>query len=289
MIAPSLKPFSLVAASAVMWAMAASAQPVPTPAARAASGVPAAPAAAPAVGAQRQASRPPASPGPAAAPSPAKDKAKASPLGAFGGGSKEPIKIDADRLDVFDRENRAVFTGNVVAVQGESTIRCTVLTVLYERGGAGGPKPAIPAAGATNDAIKQIDCTGPVTVVSKEQVGTGDNAVFDRVANKIVMLGNVTLSQCQNVTTGDKLVYDLNTGVANIESLASAAGPGRVRALFVPGGADAQGNQGCKAPGQAASPAASPAATPAPSAPAQAAQVKPDVKPAGRPRAAQTN
>ena len=44
---------------------------------------------------------------------------KESPFGAVGGG-KEPIKIDADRLDVFDRENKAVFAGNVVAVQGDT-------------------------------------------------------------------------------------------------------------------------------------------------------------------------
>ena len=35
------------------------------------------------------------------------------------------MKIDADRLDVFDRENKAIFAGNVVAVQGDSTIRCS--------------------------------------------------------------------------------------------------------------------------------------------------------------------
>lgn len=232
--------------------------------------------------AQRQASRPAATPAGAAA-APARDKAKPPALGGFGGSAKEPIKIDADRLDVFDRENRAVFTGNVVAVQGESTIRCTVLTVAYDRGGQGGaPKPAVAAAGQTNDAIKQIDCTGPVTVVSKDQVGTGDNAVFDRVANRIIMTGNVTLSQCQNVTTGDKLVYDLNTGVANIESAMSAAGPGRVRALFVPGGGEGQANQNCKGgPTPAAAPAAPPPATQA----AQARpEARPEAKPAGKPR-----
>jgi len=32
--------------------------------------------------------------------------------GNIGGGGKDPIKIDADRLDVFDRENKAVFAGH---------------------------------------------------------------------------------------------------------------------------------------------------------------------------------
>ena len=77
-----------------------------------------------------------------------------SPLGGLGGDSKEPIKIDADKLDVLDKENRAVFSGNVVAVQGETTVRCTVMTVFYEgRGGQGaGAKPATPARSSASNA-----------------------------------------------------------------------------------------------------------------------------------------
>ncbi len=202
---------------------------------------------------QRQANRPQA---PQAAPSP-KDAGKPSALGSLGGGSKEPIKIDADRLDVFDREHRAVFTGNVVAVQGDSTIQCSKLTVLYERPQQGGTRAA-PATGQAESSIKQIDCAGPVTVVSKDQIATGDNALFDRVANKVVLTGNVALSQCQNVTRGEKLVYDLNSGIANFET----APGGRVKALFVPGGGGdekKQQEQGCAQPAQ---PVAAPAPRP---------------------------
>lgn len=156
---------------------------------------------------------------------------RSSALGNLGGNSRDPIKIDADRLDVFDRESRAVFAGNVVAVQGETTMRCTSLTVLYEnRGQPGAPRG--PAGAGGDNSIRQIDCKGPVTVASKEQIVTGDNATFDRVANKVLITGNVALSQCQNVTRGERVVYDLNSGVANVETV-----PGkRVQALFVPGG-----------------------------------------------------
>ncbi len=64
---------------------------------------------------------------PAAQPQtpPAQGGATSTPLGALGANSREPIKIDADRLDVRDKENMAIFSGNVVAVQGKTTIRCT--------------------------------------------------------------------------------------------------------------------------------------------------------------------
>lgn len=158
------------------------------------------------------------------------------------GSSKEPIKIDADRLDVFDKEGRAVFSGNVVAVQGDSTMRCSAMNVFYEggRGAAAaggiaavggvavGGSPASAAPGVPGgDAIKKIECRGPVTITSKTQTATGDRAEFDRKKNKVTLLGNAALSDGPNVTRGERISYDLNSGVANVEG-------GRVRALIVP-------------------------------------------------------
>ena len=166
-------------------------------------------------------------------------KERAVGFGNFGA-SKEPIKIDADKLDVFDKEGRAVFSGNVVAVQGDSTMNCTVMTVFYEQrnqGQNGAQLAAAPGPGAADDsAIKKIDCKGPVTIVSKTQVATGNNASFDRVANKIFLTGNAALSDGPNVTRGERVIYDINTGVANIET----APGGRVKALFVPGSGPAE-------------------------------------------------
>jgi lipopolysaccharide export system protein LptA len=164
-----------------------------------------------------------------------------SPLGGLGGDSKEPIKIDADKLDVLDKENRAVFSGNVVAVQGETTVRCSIMTVFYEgRGGQGpGAKPAAPtpaaAPGQGNDSsIKRIECKGPVTVVSKTQAASSDHAVFDRSANTVVMTGNVALNDGPNITRGEKLTYNTVTGIANVETTKG----GRVQGLFVPNAAE---------------------------------------------------
>jgi lipopolysaccharide export system protein LptA len=158
-------------------------------------------------------------------------KERAVGFGNFGS-SKEPIKIDANKLDVFDKEGRAVFTGDVVAVQGESTMKCTIMTVFYEqRNQNGGQATPAAAQGADDSAIKKIDCKGPVTIVSRTQVATGENATFDRGSNKIMLTGNATLSDGPNVTKGERVLYDINTGVANIETTPG----GRVRALFVPG------------------------------------------------------
>ncbi|MFC7396126.1 LptA/OstA family protein [Chelatococcus sp. GCM10030263] len=154
-----------------------------------------------------------------------------SPLGGLGN-NKEPIKIDADRLDIFDKEQRATFTGNVIAVQGDTTMRCSLLNVYYEQSAMGGAQqqPSAPP-GTDNSNVRRLDCKGPVTVVSKEQTATGDEAVFDRGDNKVVLTGRVTLSQGPNVQQCHRIVYNLDTSIANCESRPG----GRVQGVFVPG------------------------------------------------------
>lgn len=182
----------------------------------------------------------------AAKPAPAKEK-KAAAVPGFGSNSKEPIQIDADKLEVFSKEQRAVYTGNVIAVQGDTTIKAPTMIVFYDRqdSKAAGDKPAAEKASADaggdaaaesngGTSLRRVEAKGGVSVVSKDQVATGNEGVFDRSSNKIVLTGNVALSQGENVTKGQKLVYDTETGVAVVESGATAAG-GRVRGVFVPG------------------------------------------------------
>lgn len=173
----------------------------------------------------------------AAPEKPAPEKAAATPakpgkgtgVGDFGN-SKEPIKIDADRLDVYDKEGRAVFTGNVIAIQGDTTMHCTVMDVFYEqnKGQDGEKKAPSPGGMASDSSVKKIFCKGPVTITTKTQTATGDRAEFDRTINKVFLIGNAALTDGPNVTRGERVAYDLDTGVANVEG-------GRVRALIVPG------------------------------------------------------
>jgi lipopolysaccharide export system protein LptA len=179
--------------------------------------------------------------GAAAPATKARGGAPSTPFAGMGANSKDPIKIDADKLDVLDKDSKAIFSGNVVAVQGDTTVRCSAMTVFYTPRNSGpGAKPAPTAQpAAANEKgdgnIRRIECTGPVTVVSKTQTATGNDAVFDRVANKVIMTGNVALSDGPNITRGEKLIYDTQTGVANVETKPG----GRVQGFFVPGSDDA--------------------------------------------------
>src|SRR5271157_4119985 len=159
-----------------------------------------------------------------------------------GTGSKEPISIDADKLVYFDKEQKAIYSGNVVVVQGDTKMTCSVMTVFLDRAPAQGQPGAGPQAAAApadaqqvpsqNSGIKRLEAAGPVTVVSKTQVATGDNGTYDKLQAKVLLIGNVTLSDGQNVTKGDKLTYDLKTGQATIDT--NGGKSGRVHGQFTP-------------------------------------------------------
>ncbi|HLW90419.1 MAG TPA: LptA/OstA family protein [Roseiarcus sp.] len=164
-----------------------------------------------------------------------------------GASSKEPISIDADKLVYFDKEQKAIYTGNVVAIQGDSKLTCSVLVIFLAKNEPQAQANAAPAANANGQApaagppssatsqVKHMDATGPVTIVSKTQVATGDRASYDKVENKAWLFGNVTLSDGSNITKGDKLTYDMTSGEAVVEVGQSAQ---RVHGQFIPSSND---------------------------------------------------
>jgi len=64
-----------------------------------------------------------------------------------GGDSKSPISIDADKLDYFEKEGRAVYDGHVVVVQGDTRLSCSKLTIFMDASHTEA-KPANAASGA---------------------------------------------------------------------------------------------------------------------------------------------
>ena len=128
-----------------------------------------------------------------------------------GGNSKQPVNIQATKLDYFDKEQKLIYTGNVVAVQGTSKLKCSVLVIYLP--------PKVEGQSSTPSSSSQVqhmDATGPVTMISKDQVGTGDNGSYDKAKDQVILIGNVTLTQGPNVTRGDRLEYALKSGEAHV-------------------------------------------------------------------------
>ena len=171
----------------------------------------------------------------------------------------QPIQIEAASLEMRDKKKEATFAGNVKVIQGDTTMTSKTLVVFYESGGGDKPATPQPAAKGTKGApmqsaqpgpggsssIKRLEARGNVVVTQKDQVVTGETAVFDTKTNLITMLGGVVLTQCRNVLRGDRLAVDMTTGVSRVES-----DSGRVQALLPQGGSNdcGSGSPGKPAP-----------------------------------------
>lgn len=171
-----------------------------------------------------------------------------------GANSKQPIAIEADRLDFFNKDGKIIYTGSVVVRQGDSVMQCPRLTIFLDRSQKlGETKEASVGLGlnasAGGSGMRRVEADGPVTIHSQDDVGVGDRAEYDKLASKLYLIGHVVLTQGGNVTKGNKLTYDTTTGVAVVDNGGS---PGRVSGIFISGSQDADAKPGGKAQKKAA-------------------------------------
>ena len=154
------------------------------------------------------------------------------PMQIPGGKSHEPVNISADKLEYFDKEQKAVYDGNVVVTQGEATMKCASLTIFLTRQekAATTDKEATPIAG--NSDVSRMEATGPVTIVQKDQTGSGDSGLYERAVNRVTLSGHAKLQQGPNLTTGERIIYTIDQGRAVVE--------GNVRSFLVPGSTPAE-------------------------------------------------
>jgi len=152
----------------------------------------------------------------------------------------QPIQIEAASLEMRDKKKEATFAGNVKVVQGDTTMTSKILVVYYDSTSQAAAPPAANAKAAKaapmqsatpgpggSSSIKRLEAKGSVVVTQKDQVVTGETAIFDTKENLITMLGGVVLTQGKNVLRGDRLKVDMTTGVSRVES-----DNGRVQGLF---------------------------------------------------------
>ncbi|GAA0656492.1 lipopolysaccharide export system protein LptA [Sphingomonas insulae] len=120
--------------------------------------------------------------------------------------SNAPIDFGADNIELQDKANRGVLTGNVSVKQAEMTLNAARMTVSYTGQVIGG-----------SPSISRLDASGGVTVRRPDQTARSQFAIYDLNRRVITMLGAVTLTQGGNTVNGGRLTINLDTGRAVID------------------------------------------------------------------------
>ena len=143
------------------------------------------------------------------------------------GDSRLPLDIEADHSELFNPENRAVWTGNVNVVQGTSSLRADRIEVFFDGQSTGSG----PTGNLGN--IERIVATGNVFYTTPEQRARGDRGVYLLAEETITLTGDVVITQGEDVFTATRFVTVLATGNS---SFGEAGDGARVRMVIHPRG-----------------------------------------------------
>lgn len=133
-------------------------------------------------------------------------------LGGITTNPKAPVEVAADSLSVDQETGTAIFEGNVVIGQGDLRIGASRAQVVYD---------------GANGNIASFEASGGVTFATATEAAEAQNANYDLINGKLVLTGDVILTQGPSALSADRMTIDVKTGNAQME--------GRVRTVFQQG------------------------------------------------------
>ena len=149
-----------------------------------------------------------------------------APLGALAQGAginigtaqvdpNQKVEVTADSLSVDQRTGQAVFSGNVLVVQGQLRLTAGQVTVIYAKSASG-----------TANGIDSLLADGGVTFVTATDAVEATKADYTVSSGKVTLSGQVLLTQGPTAISGERLVIDLRSGTGQME--------GNVRTVIAP-------------------------------------------------------
>jgi lipopolysaccharide export system protein LptA len=124
-----------------------------------------------------------------------------------------PIHIKANRLDSYNKENKIIFTGDVIAKKAELTIYADQMTVFYRKAEG---KEAGQGEGA--DQVEKIFANGHVKITKGKRIATGDEAVYYEAGQDVSLTGNPKVWEGNSMIKGSKITVFLDEDRSIVES-----------------------------------------------------------------------
>jgi lipopolysaccharide export system protein LptA len=138
-----------------------------------------------------------------------------------------PLRITATRLEADQKAGIIIFSGQVKALYGDSTMYSDRLMVYLKNQSAppkGSAKPSenkaeqSPLGDLGAGKIDRIVAKGQVRFVQADRVATGDEAIYYKDRDEVVLLGNPQLWQAENTLKGERIVFNIKTNKVLVES-----------------------------------------------------------------------
>ena len=125
-----------------------------------------------------------------------------------------PVRISAESAEYFNAESLVVFSGKVVAVQGDSTLTAERMEVRFAQAAAPeGERPAGESAASSGQRVASITASQSVTFrqvdagTGKERYATGERGVYDADRRLVTLTGSPRLWEGKNVIVGEQMDF----------------------------------------------------------------------------------
>ncbi|MEM5518872.1 LptA/OstA family protein [Henriciella sp. AS95] len=122
-------------------------------------------------------------------------------------GEGGPIKVNADKSEVLEKQRKVVLIDNVDIMQGTARLRANRVTINY----AGSGETQTNGLTGFGD-IESMEAVGEVFYVTPDLKATGTKGIYNAASDTITLTGDVVLIRGEDVATGQRLVMNLEEG-----------------------------------------------------------------------------
>jgi len=142
-------------------------------------------------------------------------------------GKEIPLRIIAARLEADQKEGVIIFSGQVKAEYGDSTLYADQLRVHFQRKPGAPPKAAQPPPDKAEpsvlgdlgaEKIDRIVAHGNVRFVQEDRVATGQEAIYYQDRDEVVLRGDPQVWRAENTLKGERIIFNLKTNKVLVES-----------------------------------------------------------------------
>ncbi len=132
-----------------------------------------------------------------------------------------PVQWSADQVHSDQTTNTFYLDGRVEIIQDQARLRADHAKMIQSTQGG---------------EVTNIEANGNIYYITKDAQGQdtivrGDNAVYTKSDDTLVMTGDVVMQQAQNVMTGSRLTSQVSKGISTLDPGAK----GRVKGIIYPG------------------------------------------------------
>ena len=124
------------------------------------------------------------------------------------------IKIISDKLEIVRSKNVSIFSGKVYALEDNMRIWSDELILTSSK---------------DEKTIKRINAKNNVKILREQLSIIGDEAVYDPLKNELTVIGEVKVSENDNIILCDEIIIDLE----NSSSIMKSEPTKRVEAIII--------------------------------------------------------